>query len=158
MAPGLGMLPGMLLGMSLGMSPADPGQGFLICLFFVCLFLFFWFFFLGGICLRGGGDGWLAWVGCGGIQASPSSGGPVPGFWDLGGSPGVTPQLWEGTRGRRTKQLSPDVRKQSRRGLGSAGLSQGPPQGVPGLRRGLSTWISLGNGRRDRTHQWKAQL
>lgn len=121
-------------------------------------FLFIFLFFFWGDLAPGSGDGWEAWVGCGEIQASPCSGGAVPGFWDVRGPPGVTPQLREGTRGRRTKQLRPDVRKQSRRGLGSASLGQGPPwgsEGVPWLKRGLSTWISFGNGRRDRTHQWK---
>lgn len=62
MAPGLGMLPGMLLGMSLGMSPADPGQGFLICLFLFVCFCFFGFFFWGESASGAAGmDGWRGW-------------------------------------------------------------------------------------------------
>lgn len=90
----------------------------------------------------GGRDGWAAWVGCGEIQASPSSGGPVPGFWDVGGTSRCHPRGPGGDTRQEKAAAVARCEEAERERFGLWGS-----EGVPLYRGGLSTWISLGNGR-----------
>lgn len=83
-----------------GWECALRALGSCLLIFIILIFLIFFFccfFFAWGEPASSCGDGWM---GCAEIQVSPSSGAPMPGFWDLRGPPGVPPSSWRGHEAR----------------------------------------------------------